>query len=157
LRPFGRVLSAAERFILGGYFSHKTLDGVRITVVPGIQNPPFYSDFPTEVLHGLDFRGMAGITFADVVVMRQDLVQIGHDWMSLVFHELVHVVQYGLLGIDAFVDRYLRGWAENGFEYRRIPLEMMAYDLQDAHLEGRFSIEEYVRVRLGKTATGDGS
>jgi hypothetical protein len=30
---------------------------------------------------------------------------------------LVHVVQYDLLGVDEFMDQYVTGWAQNGFDY----------------------------------------
>jgi len=46
----------------------------------------------------------------------------------LLFHELVHVVQYEKLGLEGFAAKYVRGFL-NGGSYEGIPLEMNAYEL----------------------------
>ena len=43
----------------------------------------------------------------------------------------MHAVQYDLLGPDKFVELYLLGWINQGFNYAAIPLEMDAYELQN--------------------------
>ena len=47
---------------------------------------------------------MGAITFDDVVVFHEPLTP------QLVFHELVHVTQYRLLGIEEFARLYVRGY-----------------------------------------------
>jgi hypothetical protein len=62
---------------------------------------------------------MGAITFSDVVV--------SHEAFSneLLFHELVHVVQYRQFGIARFSDLYLHGF-RNGGCYEAIPLKVNA-------------------------------
>ena len=53
--------------------------------------------------------------------------------------------------IADFVTRYIRGWAENGYDYHAIPLERDAYRLQERYErnpEQSFSVSEEVARRL---------
>ncbi len=48
--------------------------------------------------------------------------------------------------------RYIRGWAENGYDYNAIPLERDAYQLQERYERNPdqpFSVSEEVAQRLG--------
>ncbi|MGC2694357.1 MAG: hypothetical protein WA738_01055 [Candidatus Angelobacter sp.] len=74
-----------------------------------------------------DFSGMAAITFIDVIVSHEEVTD------ALLFHELVHVVQYAQLGIKGLASRYVNGFIHGG-RYEQIPLEKNAY-----LLESRFS------------------
>lgn len=47
----------------------------------------------------------------------------------MLFHELVHTVQYRLLGVPAFARRYVKGFLATK-RYRDIPLERCALHLQ---------------------------
>jgi hypothetical protein len=70
---------------------------------------------------------------------------------SLIFHELVHVVQYDLLGLNKFVELFVSGWVNQGFNYAAIPLEMDAYDLQnrfEADPEAPFQVKDEVSRSL---------
>ncbi len=94
---------------------------------------------------------MHGITFEDTVLLSERY--LGEDELSprLLFHELVHVAQYRQLGIADFVSRYIRGWAENGYDYHAIPLERDAYRLLERYErnpEQPFSVSEEVAQRL---------
>ena len=143
-RSFAVPLTDTERDALVGLFEPGTLDAVRIHRVPTIENPTFYEQLG-EV--PLDFTVMAAITYNDVVVVSDTRVT-GPTPITLVFHELVHVVQYRILGVAEFARQYVRGWAENGFQYSAIPLEQEAYALQtrfaDGLLAGR-SAESVIR------------
>ena len=66
---------------------------------------------------------MAGTTFQDVVVHVEPLT------MPLLFHELVHAVQYKHLGLNGFAKCYVCGFLTGG-AYEEIPLEKEAYGLQ---------------------------
>ena len=96
----------------------------------------------------MDFSKMHGITFVDTVVFA---TWPGEPSLGIIAHELVHVVQYKLLGLPEFGHRYVQGWAENGREYEAIPLEIEAYKLQ-AQFENPdrtpFSVEAAVRSQL---------
>lgn len=136
-RPSAIPLDDNTRRSLQPFFSAATLDSVRVLRVPEVENPGFYAAF---VQAGqplpLDFRQMAGITFGDVVLVSTAHAVPGESPVSLMFHELVHVVQYSNLGIDEFIRRYVIGWAAAGFDYYQIPLEQDAYTLQNAFDQG---------------------
>lgn len=67
---------------------------------------------------------LAGITYNDTFFVHH------HDKTeSLYFHELVHVIQWGRLGIDNYLMAYGIGLMQ--FGYRNSPFEEMAYSLQN--------------------------
>lgn len=106
-----------------------------------VPNPPFYAGLEKLGFMGLpNFSTMAAITFDDVVVF--------HDPLSpqLIFHELVHVVQYRLLGVDEFARLYVRGYLRGGYE--GTPLEICAYELDGKFIMGSvgFDVEAEVRA-----------
>jgi hypothetical protein len=72
---------------------------------------------------------MAAITFVDTVVFHEPFAN------RVLFHELVHVVQYEKLELMEFAAKYVRGFL-NGGSYEAIPLERNAYEL-----DGRFAAE----------------
>jgi hypothetical protein len=75
----------------------------------------------------------------------------GHaDDEPLFFHELVHVLQWQMLGRERFISLYMLGLATQG--YRTSPLEKMAYSLQDEFERGAtpFSVEMSVSAGLGR-------
>jgi hypothetical protein len=105
-----------------------------------VPNPPFYADLEKFGFSGLpNFSTMPAITFDDVVVFHDPLTP------QLIFHELVHVVQYRLLGIDEFARLYVRGYLHGGYE--GTPLEICAYDLDGRFIMGSvgFNVEAEVR------------
>lgn len=95
----------------------------------------------------------AGITYGDTILIDPGAPGSGHSWRRLLFHELVHVVQYEILGLDGFVNRYLRGWAAAGYRYRAIALEEDAYAIEAMFTAepGRpFKVREEVERRLAR-------
>lgn len=71
----------------------------------------------------------------------------------VVFHELVHVVQYAVLGVQGFITRYVRSWFENGLDYYGISLETQAYALQQRYEKtpGQgFPVKDEVPERFGE-------
>jgi|RifCSP19_3_1023858.scaffolds.fasta_scaffold07142_1 hypothetical protein len=134
------------------HFRETTLGRAQIRIVSQIENPPFYEDLGKMGVNApIDFRQMAGITFDDTVLVNKSYASIPPP-ISLIFHELVHVAQYSLLGVNEFARRYVRGWAENGFSYASIPLEHEAYQLQmrfEGSPHSNFSVEEVIEQRLG--------
>jgi len=71
------------------------------------------------------------------------------DSENLYFHELVHVIQWRLLGPDRFLFSYANGL--ECFGYRHSPLEAMAYDAEEAFASSTaiFNVEKMVAKRLG--------
>jgi hypothetical protein len=125
------------------FFSKSDLERIRI-LPPGqerVPNPPFYADLEKMGFTGLpNFTTMAAITFDDTVVFHDTLTP------QLIFHEMVHVVQYRLLGIDEFARLYVRGYLHGG--YSGTPLEVCAYDLDGRFIMGSvgFDVEAEVRA-----------
>jgi hypothetical protein len=152
-RPLGQELSANQLAEFVRYFHRTLLTKVRIVTVPAIENPAFLEQYRPIFAQAsapvLDFSRMWGITFVDTVLIVEDAIRDNLD--SLVFHELVHVVQYDILGLDKFVELFITGWVNQGFNYAAIPLEMDAYELQykyEGDPEVGFDVQEEVSRRL---------
>lgn len=129
-RPHARPLGDREVDTLERFFGPIILNLASIRFVQRIHNPPFYPLLVQSGLSVIDFAQGGGITFIDTIVISQECMPPGPVPLSLVFHELVHVVQYDLVGVDEFVRRYVRGWFAHGQEYTLIPIERQAYELQ---------------------------
>jgi hypothetical protein len=81
------------------------------------------------------------VTFGDVIAACSPLPR------STLFHELVHVVQYQLLGIDQFGLRYLEKYLGSGYE--AMPLEVIAVELANRLGAGEvFDVAAAVAERL---------
>lgn len=149
-RPAAIPLDALVKGKLKPFFEDAILNEARFKEVAAIENPGFYAEIEASGQPiPLDFTAMHGITFIDTVLLSTRFGQV--SFPSLLFHELVHVVQYRILGVAEFVDRYVRGWAANGFAYEAIPLERDAYELQhryEASPAQPFSVREKVEQRL---------
>ena len=149
-----KPLPDTTRAALRGYFEPETLDRARVGHAPVIDNPPFYSEFAAAgKAIPLDFSAWAGITFGDVIMIT-DAGDSASMPNSIVFHEMVHLVQFQALGIDEFARRYVTALAWNRFQYMTIPLEMMAFDLQGRfeQSDGRpFQAEAEIMRRLADT------
>lgn len=152
-RPDALPLTPAAAAALSPFFEAGTISNARFKAVPIIENPGFYAELEAMGQSmPIDFTDMSGITFGDTVLLSDRHVEAQDPPLSLLFHEMVHVVQYELLGVGEFILRYVTGWAENGLQYRAIPLERDAYDLQArferAPAEG-FSARQEVSRLLG--------
>ena len=145
-QPGVAPLSLNQKNAMRLFFPQPALDSVRLVVLTKerVNNPPFYGalvqmGFSPAALP--DFALMAAITFVDTVVSHEAFTD------RLLFHELVHVVQYEKLGLEGFANKYVRGFLTGG-SYEVIPLEMNAYDL-DARFAGAptraFSVADEVQ------------
>src|SRR6266851_9341482 len=120
-------LSQNQRTAMLPFFPASTLETAQVVILTGerVGNPPFYGDLVTmgfEAGSLPDFSQMAAITFVDTVVSH------GPYDARLLFHELVHAVQYEKLGLTEFAAKYVKGFLSGG-SYEAIPLEMNAYEL----------------------------
>ena len=138
---------------LQGFFAAATLASVRVA---GVER---FGPWPMErLLARAGYGGLlashivAGMALIDTVVIVQPIERRrGLSSLSLLFHELVHIEQYRLLGTRGFVREYVRGWVLGGRSYMDIPLEEQAYRLTakyecDPSLV--FSVAEAVRSEL---------
>ncbi len=133
-----------HRTKLQAFFPAALLDKVR--VVKGRAGEPSF--YPKLRAMGIEnapaFSDMAGITFQDVVVHSDRLSE------PLLFHELVHAMQYEHLGLEGFAERYVRGFLTGG-SYEEIPLEKQAYQLEAKFVgnpRSPFSVEADVLERI---------
>jgi len=124
--PLAHPLSPMEKSRMRGYFSDADLDSVRVVVADPlpVADPPF-----SNVLRraGFDFPGLsltAAITFDNLIASREPMAPM------LLFHELVHVVQYRFLGIKTFAKLYVHGFLSTR-SYHAIPLERCAFELEE--------------------------
>ncbi len=121
-----------------------------------ILDPPFYQTLREM---GADERDLPplidtnAVTF-DSLILVNPYKAAGSE---VIFHELVHVVQYRLLGIDEFVHQHVDGWMagrdlfpDQQTRYQNIPLERIAFDLQATYRASHatFSVEAPLRTFL---------
>jgi len=129
---------------LRAFFPADVLNQVRI-VHGRPSEPSFYPQLRAIGIHNAPrFSQMAGITFQDIVVHVEPLTP------ALLFHELVHAVQYKHLGLQGFAEYYVRGFLSGG-AYEEIPLEKQAYELEarfSADHGNAFSVEADVESRI---------
>lgn len=140
-------LDSNRKGVMRQFFPSYALDTVRVILLSGerIGNPHFYADLAKIGFAGNslpNFAQMAAVTFVDTVVSNEPFTN------RLLFHELVHVVQYQKLGLTDFAVKYVRGFLSGG-SYEAIPLEINAYEL-DARFAAApmkpFSVEAEVQL-----------
>ncbi|HEU0121209.1 MAG TPA: hypothetical protein VFQ91_11840 [Bryobacteraceae bacterium] len=121
----GQPICPSSRGAVRNHFSPGLLDTVRIVEADPlpVAHPPFAN---LGRRFGWSYPGIeqtAAITFGPTIAARQPMDN------SLLFHELVHVVQYRLLGIAEFARLYVRGLLRTR-SYHAIPLEACAFELE---------------------------
>jgi hypothetical protein len=138
------VLSDAQRSAMQPFFSAAVLDSARLCVLLGtrVSNPSMYAMAKMMGIRNLpDFAAMTAITFVDVIVSHQEFTD------ALLFHELVHVVQYSQMDLKEFADRFVKGFIQGG-SYEEVPLEKMAHALGSRFSQNpaeTFSVDDEVR------------
>jgi hypothetical protein len=130
-RPQGIPLPPWERRRLRGFFSEERLGSVQLCKVAALPNPilALAGADPGSSLE-LDFGGFTGLTLIDTILVAEPRLGSPARLTAVLFQELVHVCQYALLGVDAFLDAYVTGWLEAAGDYDRIPLERQAEALR---------------------------
>jgi hypothetical protein len=135
-------LTSEQRLAMQPFFPAEILDQTRLLALQGqrIQDPGFYSMARMMGFKDLpSFSDVAAVTFVDVIVSHEDISD------TLLFHELVHVVQYAQLGVKEFGARYVSGFVTGG-GYEGIPLEKNACELERRYSAKQvFSVEEEVK------------
>jgi hypothetical protein len=120
----------------------KTLISAKVVLVDKLPIPPLSSWGLTRFA---DFeRGtFDGITYLNTFfIKRNDLRN-----EAIYFHELIHVVQWRILGPEQFLRSYADGLER--FGYRNSPLEVMAYEAEAAFAANDvFDAEKMVAQKL---------
>jgi hypothetical protein len=143
-------LTPEQRAAMQLFFSLEILDQTRLLVLHGerVQDPPFYGMARMLGFKNLpSFADTTAVTFVDVIVSHEPFTD------SLLFHELVHVVQFAQLGAKEFASRFVEGFLKGG-SYAEIPAEKHARELEQRYSGNRqtaFSVTDTV-----KTAIADG-
>lgn len=146
-----RALTPSEAGPLVGYFSGELLRRVRVAEVRRIDLwAPLGRVGERLAARGGMVGWPAGLALDDLIVVAAGMPERELRRESLLFHEMVHVVQWRVLGRRRFLREYVGSWAAAGRAYGEIPLEVMAYELQERFDAGeRFDAEGEVRERLG--------
>jgi hypothetical protein len=145
--PSAVPLPQPRKAIMWPYFSPELLDQVRIVELHGerLPNPPFYQEAKSLGFVNLpEFTHMESLTFLDVVVFNQTLTE------RALFHALVHVVQFQVLGVERYTELFVRGFVDTKFHFT-VPLEAQAFSLESRFARPRlekFSVEDQVRLWL---------
>jgi hypothetical protein len=105
------------------YFSEQLLRTTNVVVTDHLPVPPLSALGLTEFA-AFESQPMGGITYLDTYF----LLPAGAGDEPLHFHELIHVIQWQVLGPKDFLLLYAAGLAEQG--YMGSPLEAMAYEHQ---------------------------
>ena len=138
-------LTTRQKATMWPYFTPATLDQVRVVELKGarIPTPAFYEKAKSLGFEHLpQVTHMDSLTFLDVVVFNETITE------RSLFHGLVHAVQFQELGLDRYVDLFVRCFANTKFHFT-VPLEAHAFSLESrfARPTGtRFSVEEQVRL-----------
>jgi len=142
--PVAQTVTSREFLRLPFYFTEKTLAQTKVVLVDPLPMPPLTS---MGLMRFADFEhgNFDGITYIDTVFLKP--TQSNNETMY--FHELVHVIQWRLLGPNRFLLAYANGL--ECFGYRESPLEAMAYDAETAFANSMavFNVEKLVAEKLG--------
>jgi hypothetical protein len=127
------------------YFGHSLLETTKFIATDRLPIPPLSAMGLSRfaVFEQDDFNG---ITYLDRYFIKQTVV----TEEAIHFHELIHVIQWRLLGPEDFLAAYANGLDEFGYE--NSPLEKMAYDAEAAFKRPSpiFDAEKFVAEQLGR-------
>lgn len=112
-----------ERAAMQPFFPSSWLDSARVEVLSDhrVMNGKLVR-MGFDAISLPDFKRMTAITFLDTVVSHAPFTE------RLLFHELIHVIQYEKLGLPGFAAKNVTGFLTGG-SYEAIPLERNAYEL----------------------------
>jgi hypothetical protein len=103
------------------YFTAETLASAKVVITDRLPVPPLSSWGLTQFA-SFERRDPDGITYLDTCFLKPH--QSKNE--AIHFHELIHVIQWRVLGAERFLRSYADGLER--FGYRDSPLEVMAYD-----------------------------
>ncbi len=128
------------------YFDRSLLDTAKFIPVDRLPLPPL-SAMGLGRFADFEQGNFDGITYLDRYFIKRTMV----SEEALHFHELIHVIQWRLLGPESFLEAYANGLDEFGYE--NSPLEKMAYDAEASfkHSAEIFDTERFVVERLGRS------
>jgi hypothetical protein len=126
------------------YFDHTLLEAVKFIPIDRVPMPPL-SAMGLGRFAAFEQGDFHGVTYLDRYFIKRTLV----IEEALHFHELIHVIQWRLLGPEGFLAAYANGL--DAFGYENSPLEKMAYDAEASFKRSSpiFDAEKFVAEQLG--------
>ena len=157
--PRATPLSGGQKSAMQPFFPLSMLDEVRVLELKDerVPNPPYHERATKRGYRlMLDFRHMPDITHPHLIIFQEGISP------RLLFHALVHVMQYAVLGLEHYLDLYVRAFMQVG-SYPSVPLEVQAFRLDQRYTEDPtsiFSVEDDVRQwadqgKYGLFSTGE--
>jgi hypothetical protein len=125
------------------YFSNELLASSKFVVVDRPPVPPLLA-LGLKQFAAFEQGDYDGTTYLDTFFLKKS--RVANE--GLYFHELIHVVQWRMLGPEGFLADYADGLET--FGYRKSPLERMAYDAQASFTQSSklFDAEKLVAEKL---------
>lgn len=145
--PAAQPLTEEMISAVGRFFSPTLLSGARVVKLSAcrLSNPSFYPEVKSKGFNNLpDFAHMTSVTFLDVVVFNEGITARN------LLHALVHVAQFEILGIERYVELFLRGFLRTK-SYSLVPMKAHAFALDGRYARNKsesFSVEEEVQQWL---------
>jgi len=126
------------------YFDHVLLETAKFISIDRVPTLPL-SAMGLGRFAAFEQGDFQGITYLDRYFIKRTVV----IEEALHFHELIHVIQWRLLGPEVFLTAYANGLDEFGYE--NSPLEKMAYEAEAMFKRSSaiFDAEKFVAERLG--------
>jgi hypothetical protein len=147
--PQAQTVAALGFRRLPDYFQSKLLAETKVVAVEIVPTPPL-----SKIGLGqfAEFENMRpdGITYLDTFFVRDECRRNEAHY----FHELVHVIQWQILGPKRFIAAYADGLERN--DYRKTPLEIMAYTLDSVFRNSTnpFDVAKVVQEQLKEMDQG---
>jgi hypothetical protein len=131
------------------YFPANVLASAKVVYLDTLPLPALTSIGLGGFAHFLQ-GDLDGITYLDTIYIKASKSADA----ALLVHELIHVLQWRLLGPKRFLALYAEGLARSG--YRKSPLEDMAYRAEERFKssDGTFDAEAFVRQELRSVSPG---
>jgi hypothetical protein len=127
------------------YFSPELLSTTKFVVVDQVPMPPL-SAMGLKQFADFERGDWDGVTYLDTFFVRPSRASDER----LYFHELIHILQWHLLGPERFLAVYADGLETLG--YHKSPLEVMAYDAENTFVTVTqpFDARKFVEEQLEK-------
>ncbi len=128
------------------YCDHSLLETAKFIAVDRLPMPPLTA-MGLGRFAAFEQGNFNGVTYLDRYFIKRTMV----TEEALHFHELIHVIQWRLLGPEGFLAAYADGLDEFGYE--NSPLEKMAYDAEASFKRSStiFDAEKLVAEQLGRS------
>lgn len=138
-----RTVASCGFLRLPFYFSAETLGSAKVMLVDRLPLPPL-SSWGLTRFADFERSDPDGITYLDTFFVKRH--QSKNE--AIYFHELIHVIQWRVLGLEKFLRAYADGL--ESFGYRNSPLEVMAYDAEKRFVSStvQFNAEQLVAESL---------